>query len=188
MELFTAIETRRSISKLIAPAPSDDDIKKILHAAQLAPDHGRLKPWHFLLIRGVAREALGELYLEAALADQPDLAENRKNKIRDMPLRAPLVIVVVAKLAEGHKVPESEQIVATGAGVQNMLLAIQALNYSAMWRTGDMAYNQHVKAGLALAEKDVIVANLYVGTAGCTVKGRDARRFDDCVQEWTGIS
>ena len=188
MELFTAIETRRSISKLISPAPSDDEITKILHAAQLAPDHGRLKPWHFLLIRGAAREALGELYLEAALADQPDLAENRKNKIRNMPLRAPLIIVVVAKPVEGHKVPENEQIIATGAAVQNMLLAIQALNYNAIWRTGDTAYNKHVKAGLALAEKDVIVASLYVGTAAGAVKERDARCFDDCVQEWTGIS
>ena len=188
MELFTAIETRRSISKLISPAPSDDETTKILHAAQLAPDHGRLKPWHFLLIRGAAREALGELYLEAALADQPDLAENRKNKIRNMPLRAPLIIVVVAKPVEGHKVPENEQIIATGAAVQNMLLAIQALNYNAIWRTGDLAYNKHVKAGLALAEKDVIVASLYVGTAAGTVKERDARCFDDCVQEWTGIS
>ena len=188
MELFTAIQSRRSISKLIDPAPSNDELKQILQAAQLAPDHGRLKPWHFLLIRGEAREALGELYLQAALVEQSDLAENRKDKLRLMPLRAPLIIVVVAKPVEGHKVPETEQIVATGAGVQNMLLAIEALNYSAMWRTGDMAYNKQVKAGLGLDENDVIVANLYVGTAGCSVKERAEINFEEFVQEWTGKS
>ena len=180
------IESRRSTPVLVDPAPSDEQVKKLLRSAQLAPDHGRLKPWQFIVVKGEARHALGELYLQAALADKADLSDERKERVRKMPLRAPLVIVAATKVVENHKVPVLEQALATGAAVQNMLLSAESLNYGTMWRTGDMAYSDVVKEGLGLRSEDVIVAFLYIGSIGAEPKARPELDYSACCVEWNG--
>ena len=180
------IESRRSTPVLVSPAPNDEEIKALLRSAQLAPDHGRLKPWKYIVVKGEARHALGELYLQAALAEEADLSDERKERIRKMPLRAPLIIIAATEVVEKHKVPVLEQVVATGAAVQNMLLTAQSLNYGAMWRTGEMAYSDIVKAGLGLRSEDVIVAYLYIGSVGAEPKARPEVDYSACCVEWTG--
>lgn len=186
MSILSAIENRRSIAVLADPAPNEHELALILRAAQHAPDHGRLKPWRFLLIKGDSRTALGQLYLKAAKVQSTTLSEDQQNRIANLPLRAPLIIVAIAQVIENHKVPVIEQIIATGAAVQNILLAVQALNYGAMWRTGEMAYNEVVKQGLGLNSADEIVAYLYVGTAGTEPKARADVDFADYCHEWLG--
>ncbi len=46
--------SRQSVSALQEPAPDDADLALILEAGLRAPDHGRLRPWRFILIRGAA--------------------------------------------------------------------------------------------------------------------------------------
>ena len=53
-----ALTSRRSVKFLRAPAPKQDELEQILQAAMSAPDHGALRPWRFVLIRG---EAIGKL-------------------------------------------------------------------------------------------------------------------------------
>ena len=138
------------------------------------------------MVKGEARYALGELYLQAALAEKTELSEERKERIRNMPLRAPLIIVAVTKVINNHKVPVLEQVLATGAAVQNMLLCAQSLNYGTMWRTGEMAYSDIVKEGLGLCSDDVIAAYLYIGSVGAEPKERPEVDYDSCCVEWTG--
>ena len=45
-----------------------------------------------------------------------------------------------------------------------MLLAATALGYGSMWRTGDPAYDDDVKAALGLTKQDAIVGFVYLGT------------------------
>ena len=180
------IEVRRSTPVLVDPAPCDEDINKLLRAAQLAPDHGRLKPWKYIVVRDEARHSLGKLYLQAALVEKPELSEERKERTIKMPLRAPLIIIAVAQVIEGHKVPVLEQVVATGAAVQNMLLTAQSLGFGAMWRTGGMAYSDIVKKGLGLRPEDVIVAYLYIGSVGLEPKPRPDIDYRTCCVEWEG--
>jgi nitroreductase len=185
-EEMKIIESRRSTPVLVDPAPSDEEIKKLLRCAQLAPDHGCLKPWKYIVVKGEARHALGALYLKAACADNADLSEDRKGRIRKMPLRAPLIIIAATEVVEKHKVPVLEQVVATGAAVQNILLTAQSLNYGAMWRTGEMAYSDIVKAGLGLRSEDVIVAYIYIGSIGVEPKARPEVDYNACCVEWKG--
>lgn len=180
------IESRRSTPILVDPAPNDEQVKKVLRSAQLAPDHGRLKPWRFIVVKGEARYALGELYLQAALSDNADLSDERKERIRKMPLRAPLIIIAATKVVENHKVPVLEQVLATGAAVQNILLSIQSMKYGSMWRTGEMAYSNIVKEGLGLRSEDVIVGFLYIGSIGAEPKARPELDYSACCTEWWG--
>ncbi len=165
MTLLTELYSRQSIPQLTDPAPSPAILEQLFHAADRAPDHGVLKPWRFSIIQNQGREKLGQLFLTAAQqTSETPLTAEQSTKLLAMPLRAPMIIVVSAHILSDHKIPATEQLLAVGAAVQNLLLAIHALGYAAMWRTGDMAYHPTVKKAFDLAGQDAIVGFIYVGT------------------------
>jgi nitroreductase len=189
MEALEAVITRCSVAPafLVEPAPDDAALERILAAGASAPDHGRLRPWRFIVIRGAARARLGEVFAEAQRRRDPAAPEAALEQERGRPLRAPLVIAVAATLDQVHaKIPEIEQILSTGAAVQNILLAAHAQGYGGKWLTGANAYDEHVKAALGLAPDHRLVAFLYLGTIQGrppTVPHADAREH---TVEWSG--
>ena len=68
MDVFEAIDTRTSVSVLREPGPTDRQWEILLRAGARAPDHGLLRPWRFLIVRGEARELLGQVMPEALRA------------------------------------------------------------------------------------------------------------------------
>lgn len=163
MNLLSGIESRTSALKLCAPGPTREHIEQIIGAGLRAPDHGRLRPWRFVVLEGTAREKLGEAMATMLLAKLPQATQEQLDTERRKVMRAPTIIAAGAKIARG-KIPEIEQISAVSAGVENMFLAAHALGYGAMWKTGAAAYDANVKAMLRLAPEDHIVAFLYLGT------------------------
>lgn len=182
------LETRRSVPMLVGPAPDRAALRVMLSAAQAAPDHGRLKPWRFVVVEGEALNTLGECFAMADGVDQND--EKACQKARSMPLRAPMMIVVIAKVVVGHKVPEIEQIVAAGAAAQNIQLAAHALGFGVMWRTGAMACDPAIRALFDLEEADLIVGFLYVGSVEkvppARVKQEQQSYVDEHTRVWVG--
>lgn len=164
MDCLTALTTRSSPLELTDPAPAGEVLESILKAALRAPDHGRLQPWRFILIRGPARDRLGALLAEALRWREPDAPEPLLARERAKPLRAPLIIVAGSTPKPNPNVPEIEQIISTGAAAQNILVAAHALGFGGFWRTGAPAYDTTVKAGLGLRAEDSIVGFLYLGT------------------------
>ncbi|MDH3228192.1 MAG: nitroreductase [Alphaproteobacteria bacterium] len=169
------------------PGPTEAEIQEFLAAAVTAPDHGAIRPWRFIVVRGDAREALGEVFTRALLKRKPDADEATVEKDRDRMRRVPLLIVVAASIREDHpKVPPSEQLVATGLAAQAILLAAQARGYGGVILTGDHAYDPAVKAALGLKDKHKIVAFVYIGTPEGELRPKrrpDAAKF---TMEWTG--
>lgn len=164
VDVLAALRQRASCPRLRDPGPTDADIAQMMRCALRAPDHGLLRPWRYVLFRGDARAALGELFVDAERRRNPAATPESLEKLRRNPLRAPLVIACVAVTVPGHKVPVIEQVASMAAAVQNLQLAAEALGYAAMWRTGAMAEDASVKEALGFAAKDEIVAWLYVGT------------------------
>jgi nitroreductase len=164
MDAMTALTTRASAPALVEPAPDDAALGRLLEAAVAAPDHGRLRPWRFIAVRGAARARLGEVLAEALKAREPATPEPVLEKERAKPLRAPLILVIAAKLVPQHKVPPVEQLLAAGAAAQNLLVAAHAMGYGSMWKTGAPAYDARVKRALGLDEPDQIVGFLYLGS------------------------
>ena len=156
MDALEALLTRRSPGRLTDPAPDDAALKTMLDAAMRAPDHGRLRPWRFIVLRGEARARLGDLMAEAMRRREPDMPDPALEKERAKPLRAPLIVVVAASLVEGHKIPAVEQLLAAGAAAQNLQLAAHALGFGTVWRTGAPAYDPYVKQSLGLDAADAI--------------------------------
>ncbi len=184
MDLFTAIDTRSSALKLIAPGPDREQLTRIMQAGVRAPDHGRIAPWRFVVLESAGRERLGEAMVDAARRTRPDLSDELAQRERDKVNRAPTIIVVAARPHKTHKVPEFEQLIAVGAAVENMFLAAHALGIGAMWKTGDAAYDQCVKHAIGLPIDDHIIAFLYLGTIGAA--GPVKPTSIEGVVEWLG--
>ncbi|MET0498118.1 MAG: nitroreductase [Steroidobacteraceae bacterium] len=181
MDLLTGIESRTSALRLSAPGPTREHIEQIIRAGTRAPDHGRLRPWRFVVFEGDARARLGDAMADILKNKFPEAQPAQLDAERGKPMRAPTIIAVAAKISKG-KIPEIEQVTAVAAAVQNMFLAGHALGYGVMWKTGAAAYSDAVKAMLGLAAEDHIVALLYLGTA--TLKGPLVAAPVDQVVTW----
>lgn len=163
MDVLSALQARSSARKLTTPGPTREHLEQILRAGANAPDHGRLRPWRFVVLSSAACVQLGNLMADLLQAKLPTATAEQLAAERSKPLRAPTIIVAAARITH-NKIPEIEQILSTGAAVENMFLAARALGYGVMWKTGDAAYNTSVKEHLGLAAQDHIVAFLYIGT------------------------
>jgi nitroreductase len=184
MDAIEMLLTRASNGKLGEPAPDDESLRLALEAALRAPDHGVLRPWRIRLIRGPARERLGQVLREALLRRKPDASVDELDKEQRKPLRAPLIIVVSAHVREHPKAPAVEQLLSAGAAAQNILLALHARGYAGMWRTGAPAYDPEVKRALGLLPEDAIVAFVYAGTPLGPAPAILRPSPNDLVEEW----
>jgi nitroreductase len=189
MQAIDTLLKRRSAKTLTEPAPDESALELLLECAARAPDHGRLRPWRFIVIRGAARERLGELMADQLQRKLPAATAETLQRERQKALRAPLIIVVAAVRNAEARIPAVEQLLAAGAAAQNMMLAATALGFGAMWKTGDAAYDDTVKAALGLAAADAIVGFLYLGTAPADAVPPPARTpWQDRVSYWSGDS
>ena len=184
MDLTTALLTRASVGALTEPAPEGAVLARLLEAGAAAPDHGRLRPWRFFLVRGAARERLGAVFAEALARSVPEATAPMLERERAKPMHAPLILVVAAHVVAHPKVPAIEQILAAGAAAQNILLAAHAAGFGAMWRTGEPAYDEGVKAAFGLAPEDAIIGFLYLGTRRDAAAERPRKAAE--ALEWNG--
>lgn len=184
LKALKALHTRTSSPRLCEPAPSDEQLDSILRAALRAADHGLLRPWRFLLIRGEARNRLGNLILEAAEHENGKLSEAQREKLRNKPLRAPLIIVTISSPKPHPKVPEFEQDLSAAAATQNMINAAYAVGVGAMWRSGSPAFQSIVMRGLGLQGSEKIIGFLYLGTLDGPTKPPPSTDYSKYLKEW----
>lgn len=183
MELLT---NRASNGKLAEPAPNAEELASVFATAVRAPDHGRLRPYRFFTVQGAAREALGALFARIEQAANPAATPQALEQTSKKPLRAPLIITVAAITEDHPKVPEVEQVLCAGTAAHSILLALQALGYGAIWRTGPMSYHDQVKAAFGLRPRDSIVGFLYVGTPAAPPPQLPRPVAEAHVQTWDG--
>ena len=177
------IHQRQSIGHLIEPAPNAEQLEQAFQAALTAPDHHRLKPTRFVVIPETERESFGEL-LSQALADTGQTEEAQLERVKHHPFRAPLLILVLTKLQDHPKVPHFEQILSSGAAVQNFLLSLQVQGFSTMWRSGAVVESKLFKQALGLTENDLISGIIYIGTAVKAIPARAEINSADFVSHW----
>lgn len=164
MEALNAILSRKSSQRLVDPVPQGDVRKQIFSAALRAPAHARLRSWRFLVVEGEALQQLGRVMADALREARPQSDPETLDRLAASPLRAPMVIVLVARIVEHPKVPRIEQLLSLACAVQNMQLAAHALGFGSIWRTGDVTYVDALRVGLGLPEGDQVAGFLYLGT------------------------
>ena len=188
MDALEAMFSRNSVPArlLNEPAPEGAELQEILDCAMRAPDHGALRPWRFLIIRGDARQRLGEVFAEALCRRDPLADAEARQKEIGRPMRSPLIVAVCAKIVDDHpKVPPVEQIVACGAAAQNMMNAAHAKGYASIMLTGANAHDPLVKQALGLEPRDEIIGFLYFGTPDAAPRLKKRPRAEEFTGEWT---
>ncbi|CAH0992683.1 Putative NAD(P)H nitroreductase YdjA [Sinobacterium norvegicum] len=186
MSVLNALLQRNSAPRLQEPGPSPEHCQQMFQAALRAPDHGRLRPWRYLVIGGDDRAKLGEIYAQAELARDPNAPTEKLERLRGQPLRAPMVIVAIVNPTEKDGVPLQEQVISAGCGVHGLMLAAESFGYAGVWRTGPMATNDTVNQALGLASHESIVGFIYLGTRMGEAKKLPDLNTEDFVSHWQG--
>jgi len=185
MEALELLHGRVSEGRLSEPAPNNAQRKALFRAALRVPDHGWLRPWRFLCIEGEARQRLGEVFAAALQHKDPQANMQALERARALPLRAPLIAVVIARLHAASK-PEVEQLLSAGCAAHAIVLAAHALDLGAIWRTGAMAFDTYVMQQLGLAETERIVGFVYLGSILGERRSPPILPVADFVRDWTG--
>jgi nitroreductase len=184
METCEAILTRRSVPKMTERVPDRAKIAKLLECAVRAPTHHLTQPWRFLVLTGSALRELGDAWAAGA-----EREGSNADKVRDKPLRAPVIVCVVAR-PKRHlpKVVEMEEHHAVGAAMQNVLLAAHGSGLGAMLRTGPATALPEVRAYLGIADDEHIAGFIYLGYAppGDSERPRTRRTEAAELTEWRG--
>ena len=155
---------RRSWSKVTDEAPTHDELLKLVAAAGRVADHSSLRPWRLIELRGDDRDRLGRAI---------NKAEGDKG-VSSKPLRAPLLVAVVASYRKSNKVPRWEQ-EAVASGVAHMLsLLLDDAGWGVFWRTGHYTRAKAVAKAHGLKKNEELLGWLYVG--GKPPRSRPERR------------
>jgi nitroreductase len=192
MDLIEAIAGRRSKGKMMRDqVPSRALVEQVLGAAVHAANHHDTQPWRFFVLSGEARDEFGEALAHALKAREAGLDAGKLEGLmiaeRAKPMRSPVLIVVGVQSQHDEPMERREDLQASSAAVQCMLLAADSLGLAAIWRTGDGAYDDRIKAYFGLRPEDQIAGIVYLGYPDTSLPplGHRERVYADRT-EWRG--
>jgi nitroreductase len=183
---ISLLESRRSgrPRDMVAPGPSDAELKRILTIAARVPDHGKLAPWRFVIVAADQRERFAALLAKALPESDPTAGAAHFAKAHEFAHQAPTLVVLVSAPTEGHKIPVWEQQMSCGAAGMNLLLAAHALGYAGGWITGWPAYSEQVRAAFC-GPDERIAGFLFLGTPGAELEERPRPDLASVARNWT---
>ncbi|MFT9400649.1 nitroreductase [Acetobacter sp.] len=178
--------SRASVDTLIEPAPSADQLSEVLAAAMRAPDHGKLRPWRYIVIEGDARSLAAEHVVASMLRLDANAPEFKLNKRRQRFSTMPLVIALGMHLRPDHKIPLWEQEMAVAAATMNILNALHAKGFGGIWVSGDITEDPVLAAELGLPAPHKLAGFLFVGTPAERCEPPRRPEPEQFTAYWTG--
>jgi nitroreductase len=179
---FLARRRSASAMTLAAPGPSDDELATLLRLATRVPDHGKLSPWRFVVLKGEAKQRF-IAGLEAIAAKRPDAA---KLSAKLGKIKAPPLTVAVISHPAPAEIPEWEQRLSAGAVCMTLIIAAQAMGFGANWITDWYAYDKDATRLLGLGEDERVAGFVHLGTSAETPLERVRPEVAAIVEEWRG--
>ena len=170
--VLAAVRARRSWSKLTGEAPTHEELLTLVSAAGRVADHSSLRPWRIIELRGDDRAALGAAIARA----EGDRSPSTK------PLRAPLLLAIVASYRKSGKVPRWEQEAVASGIAHTLSLLLDDAGWGVIWRTGGYTRSKAVAKAHGLKKNEELLGWLYVGGKPPSERGGhrklvDARAF-----------
>ena len=171
MEKFNVLEelivNRRSIKPAVFNGRKIDDrqITQLLTLANWAPTHGFTEPWRFIVYTGDAVKRFCTDQAELYKLHEPSATFNAAKYEKQLHNgdKASHLIAVYMKRGSNPNITELEEICATAAAVQNILLSAEALGIAVLWSTGGMVLKPAMKDYLELGEADKMIGLLSLG-------------------------
>ena len=161
------IKQRRSIKPLLMNGKKvpDELVKNFLEMANWAPTHGYTEPWYFMVYSGDKVKEFctdhANLYKEITPEDK-FMSANYDKLLHNGDL-ASHILVAIMKRGTNPKITVLEEISATAAAIQNLLLSATANGVASFWNTGGLTFNPAMKNHLNLKADDQIMGILYLG-------------------------
>lgn len=184
---FEFLAARRSVKpdRLVAPAPTAEELNRILTVGTRVPDHKKLSPWRFIVFEGDARVAAGEIFAKACEKEEREPPSYvRLDMERARFTRSPMVIAVISSVKPRPGAPEWEQVLSVGALCFNLCLAANALGFGTSWLSEWIAYSPTVREAFGLKEHEKIAGFIYVGTPMEKPEERERPKLEALVQHW----
>ncbi len=186
MEIFECIDTRKTIRKYADYIPTDDEIKRIINSARLAPSAINAQNWRFIAVlnqdvKHKMAEAISDKYDEIV----KNLDEETKGRVLGYKghstffENAPVVVVCVEIDApkfmggvleqagyskeEISKMRPDSYLLSMGGAVENMILSANALGLSSCWMVAPVLAHDDIKTVLNLKDNEKITTLLAIG-------------------------
>jgi nitroreductase len=183
--LSDIIKKRRSIKpvRMNGKKIPDEQVKEILQLANWAPTHGRTEPWRFIVYAGdKVREFCyqhAELYKALTPAAKFEQA-NYDKQLHNGDLASHLIIAIMQR-GNSPKIPALEEIAATAAAMQNILLGATAAGITSFWSTGGMTHHSVMKDFLKLKKEDIVMGIIFLGYTDEVSEGKRQTSMDEKV-------
>ena len=171
MESFSELQEMVKRRRSIKPAGfngkkiEDQQIRQLLELANWAPTHGLTEPWRFVVYSGEAVQrfchAHAELYRQNTEPGKFNSGKYEKQQHNGD--KASHLILVYMKRGDNPNITQLEEICATAAAAEHILLGAEALGLAVFWSTGGVVLHPAMKDYLGLAEEDIVIGLLYLG-------------------------
>ena len=157
--------TRRSHpgKTLSLPVPDTAQLKTLLTAAARCPDHGRLQPWRFIVLKKAALDRLADLAETRALELEMGLEKAGKARRQFDNGKLAVAVIEIQRLSE--RIPAIEQTYSAGAVCLGVVNAALAAGWGAGWLSGWPTHDRSfVERGLNLTAEERVAGLVYLGT------------------------
>jgi nitroreductase len=157
-------------------------LTRLLAAAARVPDHGKLVPFRFAVLRKPAVDRLAQVTRAVGTAQgrDPDKLVKQAAAFDD----APMTVAVICTPRSGTPIPVVEQEQTAALACLSLVNAAEAAGFAGHWLTGWMARDRDfLRAALALEAPDVVAGFVHLGTP----KGQPADRPRpdlDAITDW----
>jgi nitroreductase len=181
------LQTRRSGKPrdMIAPGPTETQLRIMIETATRTPDHGKLFPWRFVVVRDDQRAELSTLLQTAYRRDKPEAGRLEIEAMDQFARQAPALVVVLSSPNHESHIPLWEQQLSAGAACMNLLHAVHAEGFVGSWLTGWAAYSEAVRDAFG-GQGERIAGFIFIGSPGRPLEERPRPSPETVISSWPG--
>ena len=178
--VLQVIRDRRSQKTFTNRPVGEDDIRTMIDAAVLAPNHKLTQPWGFAVLGYRARRRYGEIKADLKVSKETDpasAADKRAKMIAE--IAAVPAVIVVTQTLEGDPHRKREDYAAVFMAIENMLLVAVSMGLATKVHTGDILNAPPMRELIGAEEKEQIVAIVHLGEPAEEMKPKNRIPADE---------
>lgn len=207
MDIFEAIDNRKTIRKFDSYKPTIEEAKRIIESARLAPSAINAQNWKFIAVfNDEIKNKMANCVLDGYDKIQSKIDSETSSTIERYKghstffTHAPLVIVCVEKFAPSFMSGVLEQagfdekeiklmrpdsyLLSMGGAIENMLLSAYAMGLGSCWMVAPVLGENGMRKVLNLKEDEKIVSILAIGKPApdATDKRSPKKSLDEIIE------
>ncbi len=167
------IRSRRSVKPFMMNGGKipDKQVQSLLELADWAPTHALTEPWRFVVYTNPSDFCHQHAGLYKQNTPATEFIQGSYDNFYTQGEKVSHAIIAIMQRGNLPKIPAFEEISATAAAIQNILLGATALNIASFWSTGGMILKPALHSFLNLRDEDQVMGVIYLSYADEYPKG-----------------